>query len=275
MMPGIVWAQSITPKGLYSLDGYEIIGFANVEVSYKMTWIQDPNNSMETNYEDLHILQIAPGVSKYYSQTLFLYTEESDKKIKQGAKTVPSNPHKGSYGFEIYKNYPSKDYLSVTELGYFPNTKYRYEELMPAFEWTITDDIATILSYQCQKATTTFRGREYEVWFTRQIPIKNGPWKFGGLPGLILKASDSQRHYLFECVKIENHRKGRPIKFYDIGFTQTSRPELNRLFVKMHEDIAAYWESIGVIYMTVRSDGMPQRLRNSPNAIPYNPMELE
>jgi len=40
--------------------------------------------------------------------------------------------------------------------------------------------------YDCRRAIGKFRGREYEVWYTTDIPIPGGPFKLGGLPGLIL-----------------------------------------------------------------------------------------
>ncbi|MEG1650143.1 MAG: GLPGLI family protein, partial [Rikenellaceae bacterium] len=43
-------------------------------------------------------------------------------------------------------------------------------------------------------------GREYEAWFTTEIPISEGPWKFYGLPGLIAKLHDKQKHYSFELI---------------------------------------------------------------------------
>lgn len=54
------------------------------------------------------------------------------------------------------------------------------------------EDTTTILNIVCQKATMEFRGREYTAWFTMDIPINDGPWKLYGLPGLILKAEDSE-----------------------------------------------------------------------------------
>lgn len=56
------------------------------------------------------------------------------------------------------------------------------------------------------KATCTFRGREYTAWFCVDIPISNGPWKFGGLPGLILKVYDKDHLFVFESIEIEKKR---------------------------------------------------------------------
>ena len=57
--------------------------------------------------------------------------------------------------------------------------------------------------FACQRARTQFRGRIYDVWFTTDIPISNGPWKFQGLPGLILEAYDEKREIQFLFDKIE------------------------------------------------------------------------
>ena len=54
----------------------------------------------------------------------------------------------------------------------------------------------------CQRATGTFRGREWQVWFTYDIPYNYGPWKLGGLPGLILRAEDSSGTFVWEAVSL-------------------------------------------------------------------------
>ena len=56
-------------------------------------------------------------------------------------------------------------------------------------------------SYNTQKATTQYGGRDWEIWFTTEVPFQDGPYKFCGLPGLIVKAEDSKGDYQFELVE--------------------------------------------------------------------------
>lgn len=94
---------------------------------------------------------------------------------------------------------------STGKISYYdwigPNL-YRYEEPDPLFKWAITNTKTTIAGYACQKATTAFAGRKFEAWFTREIPVSDGPYKFNGLPGLITKVRDLDNQYSFELVKI-------------------------------------------------------------------------
>lgn len=78
------------------------------------------------------------------------------------------------------------------------------ETRLPQINWTLIDEKKKIGKFLCQKATTTFRGRKYDVWFTSEIPIPTGPWKLHGLPGLILEAQDETKKYtyLFEGIEI-------------------------------------------------------------------------
>lgn len=60
------------------------------------------------------------------------------------------------------------------------------------------------------KAITEWRGRHYEAWFASEIPINEGPMKFGGLPGLIFKLNDVDKEYNYEIEGIE--KKTLPIE---------------------------------------------------------------
>ncbi|MEN4760167.1 GLPGLI family protein [Chryseobacterium sp. C39-AII1] len=62
----------------------------------------------------------------------------------------------------------------------------------------IKDKATTILGYKANAATTEFGGRKWMAWYTTEIPISDGPYKFYGLPGLILKITDSENTYNFE-----------------------------------------------------------------------------
>lgn len=71
------------------------------------------------------------------------------------------------------------------------------------FDWKLTDETKTIQNFKCTKATVDFRGRQYIVWFTTDIPVSFGPWKFHGLPGLILEVHDVDDLFAWSATKIK------------------------------------------------------------------------
>ena len=71
----------------------------------------------------------------------------------------------------------------------FPHDYEGYEPT-PDIVWTLSDDTLTVSGYLCQQATATFRGVEWRVWYTDEIPSSAGPWRLRGLPGLIVKAEN-------------------------------------------------------------------------------------
>ena len=76
------------------------------------------------------------------------------------------------------------------------------KEQLPKINWKITDEFKDIGEYKCQKATSYFRGRTYNCWFTQQIPIPFGPWKLQGLPGLIIEVKDAKKEIYFRVTKV-------------------------------------------------------------------------
>ncbi len=85
---------------------------------------------------------------------------------------------------------------------------------VPDFKWTISDEQETLLNYPCKIAYTEFRGRKYKAWFSTDIPESIGPWKFFGLPGLILKVQDADESFIYTAVRIDlNSDKFVPNKF--------------------------------------------------------------
>lgn len=89
------------------------------------------------------------------------------------------------------------DEAGMGECGY-------YEEPFSEIEWNIVEDSTkTILDYQCIIATTDYHGRKWTVWFTPEIPMQDGPWKFCGLPGLVMEASEPSGQHSFTANGIE------------------------------------------------------------------------
>jgi GLPGLI family protein len=73
---------------------------------------------------------------------------------------------------------------------------HSYEETLN-YKWTIEDDTKTIGGYLCKKALTRYGGRNWIAWYTLDLPINAGPYKFKGLPGLIIQITDTTNSYDF------------------------------------------------------------------------------
>lgn len=69
--------------------------------------------------------------------------------------------------------------------------------------WKLTNEKKQVNSLNLQKATTTWGGRNWTAWFSPDIPFQEGPYKFHGLPGLIVELYDDKNNYKFELVKTE------------------------------------------------------------------------
>lgn len=95
------------------------------------------------------------------------------------------------YGFRYFMDI-KKDSMYSRDIGF----NYVAEKL-PKIVWEIQNEKKKIGSYECTKATTTFRGRDFIAWFTTEIPLPFGPWKLHGLPGLILEAHDPKKEVYF------------------------------------------------------------------------------
>jgi len=83
--------------------------------------------------------------------------------------------------------------------------------------WTITEDIRMIKTYKCIKATTHFRGRDYTAWFTTDIAIIDAPWKFYGLPGLVMDIYDTKNQVKIYIESIEYPTNEMVSSFYNVG----------------------------------------------------------
>jgi len=78
-----------------------------------------------------------------------------------------------------------------------------------AWRWDLKDEVRKIGAFNCQKANIKFRGREYTAWFTNEIPVPFGPWKFQGLSGLILEVYDKDKVFHIVAKKIEIEKRDK------------------------------------------------------------------
>jgi GLPGLI family protein len=226
------------------------IGQYNYSIIYNYRYAIDTISNKR--FLDRKILEIGNDFSRFYSMYAdrvdsVMHRARIDKKNKTGGlnpRTWMKSDEKDIYE-DYYINYPKKGILMVRTA--LIDTEYEYQEPINQFEWQIiADQSETILGYECIKATTSFRGRKFEVWFTLSIPISLGPWKFSGLPGLILKAKDTNGLFTWEAMGM-TQTKG-DIYIYDpkggtsipgapsMRIVKISRAQLQKLQRKLWED---------------------------------------
>ncbi len=100
--------------------------------------------------------------------------------------------HKSNFDLKKFSNFILNDGSNVMyQLGTrMAPVPILVKDEIPEIKWNILKETKVILGYNCTKAEGTFRGRDYTVWFTTEIPMQAGPWKLRGLPGAILEAND-------------------------------------------------------------------------------------
>lgn len=96
---------------------------------------------------------------------------------------------------KIVKTYPDMkiQYIERIASGFSP-MNIAYNETVK-FDWEISNEKAKIGAYNAQKATTEFAGKKWTAWFSSELPFQDGPYKFSGLPGLIVKIEDEGKNY--------------------------------------------------------------------------------
>lgn len=150
-----------------------------------------------------------------------------------------------------------------------------YTEPLPEIEWTLRDGTREVIGYDCRRATCRFRGRDYEAWYTEELPLATGPWKFHGLPGLILAVNDTGDDggiIRFEATGIR--RAEVPVTMADLNYLTTSRKKFMATERKYMTDPIGYMQANSNIRITVRNeDGTP--CEGADLLREYNPLETE
>ncbi len=158
----------------------------------------------KTNY----YLDINPEETFYYERSYFV----SDS-IEQasGMRTFIGKPSDF-----LSKNLKNKQYVLYS----FQNFDIYKLKDAPAMSWNIEKETKTSLSLKLQKATTRFGGRNWTAWFSGDFPFQEGPYKFHGLPGMIVELYDDKDNYHFTLNKSQN--------FTDLQFIEMYKNARNR-----------------------------------------------
>ncbi len=171
---------------------------------YTFEYQPDSTNTASKKSEKM-LLLLNDGFSVFKSQRLLL--TDSVNMIPFGSGNMNANFRfmrsiHTDLKYDITKD--AGQYITYTDR--IDVNVFEYKEPRSIFNWTISTDTMTINDFHCQKATCNFGGRRWTAWFAPDISISDGPYKFSGLPGLIVKVSDSQEYFNFVLNTIENKR---------------------------------------------------------------------
>ncbi|MDA3942591.1 MAG: GLPGLI family protein [Bacteroidetes bacterium] len=203
-----------------------ILDSANLKIGYTLTWKEDTNNLERIRNENM-ILLVGENISlfmgeNFYNMTYFGRKAEREGRLQQFIEANEMEKYRTRFSYRIYKNFPESNYTYNDKV--IPDY-LEYTEDFSVFKWELSDQTETIGNYNAQRANCFYGGRNWVAWYTTEIPINDGPYKFYGLPGLIIKMYDANKHYVFEMTEIERYKNWVSIEYEDRGWIQTSRAD--------------------------------------------------
>ena len=178
----------------------KIIDTLKFEIVYKYTYQINKEDTSNIKSENM-VLKIGNLISEYTSSIIAIENEKYKEKLKEFESTGVSdfrnlrNMQRANIRYKVIKDNKKEEMLFFNTFG---TTSMFYKEPLHQMIWSLTNEEKVILGYNCKKAITRFFGREYIAWYSTDIILSEGPYKFNGLPGLILSISDTKNHHSFE-----------------------------------------------------------------------------
>lgn len=168
---------------------------------YQVTMKPDAENKSEIKTENAY-LDISGEKSVFYSENRIKRDSIMQKAFQGGGGRGSINRDqmenlKTQISYSVEKDKVNQKTFFKDRIG---RDMYSYEEDRP-LNWKISSETSKIGEYKVQKAETDFGGRKWTAWFTTDLPYQDGPYKFGGLPGLIVKVEDDRGDYSFDLMK--------------------------------------------------------------------------
>ena len=183
-----------------------LLGLGNLQAqdqySYKATYqleFQEDSTDENSLKSEAGVLYLSEEQSRYSSL---------GKAIKDSLENM-TNPvvmrmdeynQMTDFKYTIYKDYQENELILAEKVFQY---ELKYKQDLKQIDWEIQPENKEILGFSVQKATGDFAGRNYIAWFAPELPFSDGPYKFSGLPGLILEISDLKNHYHFSLTAFQ------------------------------------------------------------------------
>lgn len=245
----------------------------DIQVKYELKFMPDTLERDKFKTQTMVLRMNTKGISVYQEYGKFRSDSVTASRTRNGKiKLSDSNEAikyqtKARDNITIAKSWPEKHKILVRELIGLDGTFY-YTEDKTDFGWEVDfTQTKEIGGYTCHSAKGSYAGRDYQAWFTPEIPISDGPWLFCGLPGLILEVSSLDKEFLYTCMSIQAGTGPVSLRSLDTAFKTT-----RERFLKAKERYKVN-PAAGVAAMV--EAGKLQTTMNLKNRKPraYNPQE--
>lgn len=250
----------------YSQTNYELSNY-NIIYDYKIVRnVKKP----EKTKTGLALLQIGKRYNKFVD-----YNQIGTDSILESFSHLPtiktnefnqimSQSFKSAFKYQLILKKENDELTFVDRIS--PND-FLYKETLPKLDWKLLNDTKQILNYTAKKAIVKYGGRNWTAWYTEDIPLQYGPYKFGGLPGLILEIYDDKEHYHFTANSINQNPK-------QIYLSQGDKTPITVKKVEFYKAEKDYHENAGERFKGHALDQNKKPITNI-GAMSYNPIELE
>lgn len=191
---------------------------------------------------------------------------------------------KGNKSFVSFKGVPISKFTFYIEKNLDENFhvktydtvgKYNFSYLEPdKLKWLLENDTKLIDGFVCQKATVTAFGRNFIAWFSKDIPINDGPFKFYGLPGLILEIYDTKMYYHFRMIKHAPQERVSLLEIPELKLSNIKEIDKQSFFKAKKE----YFDNITGRMSAVAPDAFTEQQKQNARArqnSKNNPIELK
>lgn len=264
---------------IYSIDGYNQKTFSEkfkYKATYELQYQSDSLNENSRKSEEM-VLYIGDNISQFSSKGANIKDSirdaYSDKPhTMKNFYEMQSKVPKTNFRYFVYKGIPDGQ-LTFTEKIVKDNL--RYTQKRDLMDWEIHSETKEISGYNVKKASTNFAGRKYIAWFTPEIPVSDGPYKFNGLPGLIMEISDIQKHYSFKLINFKILEEPVIFKYSSEDYIEATQKEFNNAKHTFKRDPYGALDGVGITILG-GSENRKQRNREIKREMKKrnNPIEL-
>ena len=199
----------------------------DIQVKYELKFMPDTLERDKFKTQTMVLRMNTKGISVYQEYGKFRSDSVTAARTRNGKIKLSDTNEAIKYqtkardNITIAKSWPEKHKILVRELIGLDGTFY-YTEDKTDFGWEVDfTQTKEIGGYTCHSAKGSYAGRDYQAWFTPEIPISDGPWLFCGLPGLILEVSSLDKEFLYTCMSIQAGTGPVSLRSLDTAFKTT------------------------------------------------------